>query len=74
MSRATRRYYRTLFLSIAAMGALVWVAVDEFELSRDEVLELFLGAVLVVGTIIVTAAAVTALWLLARRLLRRYRD
>ena len=33
MSRATRRYYRTLFLSIAAMGALVWVAVDEFELS-----------------------------------------
>ena len=36
MSRANRRYYRTILLGIAAMGTLVWAAIDQFVEPPDD--------------------------------------
>ena len=68
MSRASRRFHRTLFLAIAAMGALVWVVVDQFEISGDELQALAVGAVLVVGAIIVCGAILAGIWIALRKL------
>ena len=74
MSRVTRRYYRTIALGICAMAALVWVAVDQFGISRQEIMQLFLGTVLVALLVIAVAALMTLLWVGLRSLLRRRRD
>ena len=74
MSRVTRRYYRTIVLGICAMAALVWVAVDQFGISRQEIMQLFLGTVLVALLVIAVAALMTLLWIGLRSLLRRRRD
>lgn len=71
MSRASRRYHRTLLLSVVAMGALVWVAMDQFNVSPEEMLELGIAALLTVGIAIFGAALMTAVWLLLRKLVRR---
>lgn len=68
MSRASRRFHRTLFLAIAAMGALVWVVVDQFDISRDEVMVLATSAVLVVGAIILCAALLAGVWVALKKL------
>lgn len=68
MSRASRRFHRTLFLAIAAMGALVWVVVDQFDISRQELMVLFTGAVMVVGAIIVCGAILAGVWVALRKL------
>lgn len=68
MSRASRRFHRTLFLAIAAMGALVWVVVEQFDISRDELAVLAAGAVLVVGAIILCAAILAGVWVALRKL------
>ena len=36
MSKASRRYNRTVLLSLAAMGVLIWAAIDQFDLSTQE--------------------------------------
>jgi hypothetical protein len=69
VSSGNRRFYRTLLLGIAAMAALVWVAMDQFGISRGEIGELLLGAVLAVGMVIGAAAVVFLLWIGLRRLL-----
>lgn len=69
--RAGRRYYRTTLLGIVAMGALVWVAVDQFEISPQEFTELVLATVLLALVVIVAAAGVALLWVALRTLLRR---
>lgn len=74
MSRATRRYYRTIVLGVCAMAALIWVAVDQFGISRQDIMQLFLGTVLVALLVIAVAALMTLLWVGLRRLLRRSRD
>ena len=74
MSRGSRRYIRTILLGIMALAALVWVAVDQFGISRREISELFLGTVLVVGVVIVVAALMALLWIGLRRLLSGPRD
>lgn len=56
------------------MAALVWVAVDQFGISRREISELFLGTVLVVGMVIAAAAVMALLWIGLRRLLSGPRD
>ena len=71
MSKANRRYYRTLFLGITAMAALVWVAMDQFGITRQEISQLFLGALLVVVVVIAAAALVVFLWVGLRKLLGR---
>jgi K+-sensing histidine kinase KdpD len=74
VSRGNRRFYRTLLLGIAALAALVWMAMDQFGISRGEIGQLFLGAVLAVGLVIGAAAAFMLLWVALRRLFFRTRD
>ncbi len=71
MSRAQRRYLRTIILGILAMAALVWAAVEQFGIPLEEIGELFLATVIAVGVVIGAAAVVALLWLGLRRLLRR---
>ncbi|MEH6636983.1 MAG: hypothetical protein V7700_15780 [Halioglobus sp.] len=71
MSSATRRYYRTIVLAVLAMAALIWVAMDQFGISRQEMTELFLGTVVAALVIILCAGAITLLWVGLRKLLRR---
>ena len=71
MSRAGRRYYRTVLLGILALGTLVWVAVDQFGVPPRELGELFLATLLVVSLVIGAAALVALLWVGVRRLRRR---
>ena len=69
MSRANRRYIRTTLLGVAALGSLVWVAVDQFGISWEEMLELFLGTLILVGVVMVVAGLFAGAWLGIRRLL-----
>ena len=62
MSRASRRYNRTIFLGLAAMAVLIWVAVEQFGISSEEMISLFLGVLLVTGVMVGCAALVTGLW------------
>src|SRR5210317_220220 len=68
VSKSRRRFYRTTVLGILAMAALVWAAVDQFGITREEIGELFLGVVVVVGLVIAAAALVVFLWIGLRRL------
>ena len=74
MSPASRRYYRTIVLAVLAMASLIWVAMDQFGISRQEMTELFLGTVLVAVLVIVCAAVITLLWVGLRKLLRGDQD
>jgi phosphoglycerol transferase MdoB-like AlkP superfamily enzyme len=69
--RAGRRYYRTTLLGVVALGALIWVAVEQFQIAPREVAELALGALLMVVLVISAAATVALLWVGLRKLLRR---
>jgi phosphoglycerol transferase MdoB-like AlkP superfamily enzyme len=69
--RHNKRYYRSTVLGIVAMGALIWVAVEQFQIAPQEVAELALATVLLVLLVIVAAAAMALLWVGLRRLLRR---
>lgn len=71
MSRANRRFYRTILLGVVAMAALVWVALGQFGISREQMSALFLGTVLVVVLAIASAALLVAAWMGLRRLLQR---
>jgi hypothetical protein len=70
MSRSARRYVRTIVIGTFALGALVWMAVDQFGVSRQEMLELVLVTGLVVLLVIAFAAAATLVWVGLRKLLR----
>jgi hypothetical protein len=70
MSRAQRRYIRTIVLGVCALAALVWSAVDLFDVPVEDMGQLFLGTVIAVGVVIVAAALTVALLAGLRRLLR----
>ena len=70
MSRAGRKYYRTVLLGIAAMAALVWAAVDQFGIAWEEMLDLFLVTLVVIGIVILVAALFALVWIGVRKLLR----
>ncbi|MEM1111758.1 MAG: hypothetical protein AAGI11_07610 [Pseudomonadota bacterium] len=67
---ARRRYLRTIFLGIAAMGTLVWAAVDQFDIPVEEMLDLFLTSAAVMGLVIVAAGLSVALWVGLRQLFK----
>jgi phosphoglycerol transferase MdoB-like AlkP superfamily enzyme len=69
--KSGRRYYRTTLLGVVALGALIWVAVEQFQIAPREVAELALGALLMVVLVISAAATVALLWVGLRKLLRR---
>ncbi|MEM9256146.1 MAG: hypothetical protein AAGA91_11910 [Pseudomonadota bacterium] len=68
-----KRYYRTVFLGVAALGVLVWAAVEQFGITWQEVGSLFLGAVLVVMVVVAAAALGALVWVSLRRRLNRDR-
>ena len=70
MSRSARRYVRTVLIGTFALAALVWMAVDQFGVSRQEMLELMLATGLVVLLVIVFAGTAALLWVGLRKLLR----
>ena len=71
MARKGHKYYRTIFLGVAAMGALVWSAVDQFGISWEEMLDLLLVTVAVIAVVIGAAAITVALWIGLRSFLRK---
>lgn len=71
MSKARRRYFRSVIISVLALAALLWVAVDQFGISHQEIRELLLASLLVLLLVIVAAAVTVGLWVLLRKLLRR---
>jgi hypothetical protein len=71
VSKASRRYYRTILLGLAAMATLIWAAVDQFGISTEDMTTLFLGALLVTGIIVLCAGLFTVLWIVLRRLMQR---
>jgi hypothetical protein len=71
VSRAGRRYIRTILLGTAALGALVWVAVDQFDIPLEEMLDLLILTVSVVGIVIVAAGLTLGVFVGLRKLLGR---
>jgi len=71
MSKARRRYLRTTLLGVAAMGTLIWAAIDQFGIPVAEMVDLLLITLLAVAVVIGVAAIVVCLWLGLRYLLRR---
>jgi preprotein translocase subunit SecE len=71
MSRARRRYYRSVIISVLALAALLWVAVDQFGISAGEIKQLLLTSLLVLLLVVAAAAAAAALWMLLRKLFGR---
>ena len=70
MSRSARRYVRTIIIGTFALAALVWMAVDQFGVSRQEMLELMLVTGLVVLLVIAFAGTAALVWVGLRKLLR----
>lgn len=71
MTKAQRKYYRTIILGVAAMGALIWSAMDQFGISRQEMQSQFLSAVLVVAALVLCGACAAAVWIGLRKLFGR---
>ena len=69
MARSRRRYLRTLILGLLAMAALVWGAVDSFDIPLERIWDMFLMTLVVVVALVLAAAA--ALWIGVRRLSAR---
>ena len=71
MNRAGRKYIRTILLGVAALAALVWAAVDQFGVAWNEMLDLFLATLVVIGLVILTAALFALVWIGVRKLVSR---
>ena len=71
VNRQGRRFLRTILIGTFALAALVWMALDQFGVSSEEMLELLLATGIVVLLVILASAGVAALWIGLRRLLRR---
>jgi hypothetical protein len=59
---------------VLAMSGLIWVAIDQFELSPDEMLNLFYATVIGAGVIIGFAAIGVTLLNVLRKLRGKQRD
>jgi hypothetical protein len=70
MSKPARRYARTILLGVAALAALVWMAVRQFGIPLQEMLQLGLGAFLMVAGVIIAAAVASLLFAVLRRIFR----
>jgi membrane protein implicated in regulation of membrane protease activity len=71
VSRASRRLFRSSVLGLAALGVLVWAAVDQFDIPVEKMAELFLGTLWVAGGIIIFAALLVVVLVGLRKLLQR---
>lgn len=73
VSKAQRRYIRTIILAVAAMGTLIWAAIDLFEIPPQEMLSLLISVAIGAGGIIVVAGLGFTLWMGLRKLLQGFR-
>ncbi len=74
MNKANRRFYRTLLLGLAALGVLVWTAIEQFGISKQEMANLLIGTLIVAGGTIVLAGLCVVLWIGLRKLLGQHDD
>ena len=74
MSKANRRFIRTVILGVLAMSSLIWVATDQFELSVEEMLSLFYVTAIAVGAVIGFAAIGVTLLNVLRKLRNQKRN
>jgi len=68
------RFLRTLVISVFCLAALLWLAVGQFGVSPEELLELFFTAGLVVLLVIAMAGIAALLWVGLLKLLRGRRE
>jgi hypothetical protein len=73
MSKANRRYLRSILMLVAAMGVMIWSAVDLFSIPIADMRALFIGTAVGVGAVIVTAAVILILVMALRRLITKNR-
>ena len=71
VSKANRKYYRTILLGVAAMAALVWTAVDQFGIPWKDMRDLFLITLALLVAVIAAAGICIGLWMGLRKLLSR---
>lgn len=71
MRKANRRFYRTLFLGLVALGVLVWSAIEQFGIAWQQMVDLLMGTLMVAGGMIVLAALCVMISIGVRKLLRR---
>ncbi|MCB1703299.1 MAG: hypothetical protein KDI17_00445 [Halioglobus sp.] len=71
MSKANRRFYRTLALGVLALGVLVWSAIEQFGIAWQVMLDLLIGTLLVAAAVMALAALCVITWIALRKLLRR---
>jgi hypothetical protein len=71
VAKTNRNFYRTLILGLIALGVLIWSAADQFDISHQELAELFYGTLLIAAGTIITAALFAGLWISLRKWWRR---
>lgn len=74
MRKAKWRYLRTLAISVSCLAALLWLAVRQFGVRPEELLELLIAAGLAVLLVIALAGLAALLWVGLRKRLRRRRE
>ncbi|MBP6682205.1 MAG: hypothetical protein KA159_02745 [Halioglobus sp.] len=73
MKKGKWRNLRTLMISVFCLAALLWLAVRQFGVRPEELLELFITAGLVALLVIALAGIAALLWVGLRKLLRDWR-
>lgn len=68
MSKASRRFNRTLVLSVLSLAVLIWAAIRSFDISPEDMLTFLVGVMWVVAGVILLAGLFAALWVTLRRL------
>ena len=68
MSKATRRFHRTLVLSVFSLAVLIWAAIRNFDISPEDMLTFFVGVLWVVAGVILLAGFCAGLWVALRKL------
>ena len=74
MTKANRKYLRTITLGVFAMGGLVWTAMNQFHIPGEVMLDLFLATALGAGLVILAAGLAVALLVGLRKWLSRRGD
>ncbi len=74
MRKAKWRSLRTLVISVLCLAALLWLAIRQFGVRPEELLELFIAAGLAVLLVIALAGIAALLWVGLRKLLRGRRE
>jgi len=74
MKTGALRYLRTMLIGFFSLAALLWIAVKQFAVRPEEVLELLLTSGFLVLLVIALAGSATLVWVSLRKLLRGRRE